>query len=283
MMILLKMGGSVITDKSRPLAASRDKIAAMAKAVARIKEPVIIVHGGGSFGHYWSVKYDMHSAVGEYDTEGVSEVKNSMVQLDMIILEELRKSKVKPYVIAPSGFMSDTTTSPVKSRIMSVKHIAETSDMTPVTYGDALHCKKRDGGTWTYILSGDRIMSHMARILSPRLCIFALGEDGLYENMETKKIIKRIEPDMLHGITRRVDKKACSRCTNSSSRTQGRDGSKNRDGGRSHGCHRRNDAQDNRICTHSLIRDAGCICKRQYPKKDTRCSNKYRKVCGDVF
>jgi isopentenyl phosphate kinase (EC 2.7.4.-) len=27
----------------------------------KIKEPIIIVHGGGSYGHYWSVKYDMHT------------------------------------------------------------------------------------------------------------------------------------------------------------------------------------------------------------------------------
>lgn len=194
-MILIKLGGSVITDKTKPLTASRKTIAKMARAIAKITEPVIIVHGGGSFGHYWSVKYDMHTKENNYDTKGVAIVKNSMIHLNMIISEELLKEGLRPYTIAPVGFM--TGNRPIFSKVTDMGKISNMSDMTPVTYGDALWYGNKKGDYKTYILSGDKIMTHLARILKPRLCIFALGEDGLYTDLESKKLIKYISTEQL--------------------------------------------------------------------------------------
>ena len=60
-MILIKLGGSIITNKEKPLSAKRKIIDNLAKNLKKIDESIIIVHGGGSYGHYWSVKYDMHT------------------------------------------------------------------------------------------------------------------------------------------------------------------------------------------------------------------------------
>ena len=60
-MILIKLGGSIITNKEKPLSARKKTIDNLSKSLKKIKEPIIIVHGGGSYGHYWSVKYDMHT------------------------------------------------------------------------------------------------------------------------------------------------------------------------------------------------------------------------------
>ena len=79
-MILIKLGGSIITNKEKPLAPRKKAIENIAKNLKKINEPIIIVHGGGSFGHYWSVKYDMHTKPKKYDTYGVSIVKNSMIE-----------------------------------------------------------------------------------------------------------------------------------------------------------------------------------------------------------
>ena len=57
-MILIKLGGSIITNKEKPLSPRRKTIDNILKEIGKIKEPVILVHGGGSYGHYWSVKYD---------------------------------------------------------------------------------------------------------------------------------------------------------------------------------------------------------------------------------
>ena len=60
-MILIKLGGSIITNKEKPLSPRRKTIDNLSKSLKKIAEPIIIVHGGGSYGHYWSVKYDMHT------------------------------------------------------------------------------------------------------------------------------------------------------------------------------------------------------------------------------
>ena len=52
-------------------------IEGFSKAISLIKElPIILVHGGGSFGHYWSVKYNMHTRPDNYDINGISIIMN---------------------------------------------------------------------------------------------------------------------------------------------------------------------------------------------------------------
>ena len=71
------------------------------------------------------------------------------------------------------------------------------------------------GQNKTYILSGDKIMTHFAKILKPRLCIFALNEDGLYSDLKSKKLISELKGtmpsisenkmDVTGGMTRKVE------------------------------------------------------------------------------
>jgi len=92
-MILIKLGGSVITNKGKPLSPRRKSIDKIVRTLKKIKEPIVIVHGGGSYGHYWSIKYDMHTKPAKYSIHGVSVVKNSMIELNKIILDSFLKNK----------------------------------------------------------------------------------------------------------------------------------------------------------------------------------------------
>jgi isopentenyl phosphate kinase len=207
-MILIKLGGSIITNKEKPLSARRKTIDNILKNLKKIHEPIIIVHGGGSYGHYWSVKYDMHTKEKKYDLRGVSIIKNSMIELNKIILDSLLKNKLNPYSLPPTDFMSNNK--PILNKIREVEKIAK-SGLIPVTYGDALWF----GQNKTYILSGDKIMTHFAKILKPRLCIFALNENGLYSDLKSKKLIYELKGehplisknkmDVTGGMTRKVE------------------------------------------------------------------------------
>jgi isopentenyl phosphate kinase len=187
-MILIKLGGSIITNKERPLSPRISTIQKIAKSLKKIKEPMVIVHGGGSFGHYWSVKYDMHTKPARYDPHGVAIVKNSMVQLNKIILECLAKERLNPYCLPPTDFMSGNKS--ITSKVKEIKKIAE-AGLVPVTFGDALWYGEKK----SYILSGDRIMSILAKALRPRLSIFVLNVDGLYSNLKKKDLIYEMKGD----------------------------------------------------------------------------------------
>ena len=130
-MILIKLGGSIITNKERPLSPRRKTIDNILKEISKIKEPVVMVHGGGSYGHYWSVKYDMHTKPAKTAPKGVAVVKNSMVGLNKIILDSALKNRINPYCLPPTDFMSGKR--PIKSKILTINEIAK-SGLTPNTY-----------------------------------------------------------------------------------------------------------------------------------------------------
>jgi len=207
-MILIKLGGSIITNKEKPISPRRKTIDTLAKSLKKISEPIIIVHGGGSYGHYWSVKYDMHTKEKKYDLRGVAIIKNSMIELNKIILDSLLKNKLSPYCLPPTDFMSGNK--PVSKKVKEIEKIAK-SGMIPVTYGDALWF----GQNKTFILSGDKIMTHIAKILKPRLTIFALNEDGVYSDLKSKKLIYELKGerpsisenkmDVTGGMTRKIE------------------------------------------------------------------------------
>jgi isopentenyl phosphate kinase len=207
-MILIKLGGSIITNKEKPLSPRKKTIDNIAKQLKKISEPMIIVHGGGSFGHYWSVKYDMHTKPSKYDYHGVAIVKNSMIELNKIILDSFAKNKLNPYCLPPTDFMSGNNS--ITSKIREIKKISE-SNLIPVTFGDALWYGQKK----SYILSGDKIMSILAKTLRPRLSIFVLNVDGLYSDFKTRHLIydmkdqqasiQDITMDVTGGMKRKVE------------------------------------------------------------------------------
>lgn len=207
-MILIKLGGSIITNKEKPLSARKKTIDNLAKSLKKIQEPIVIVHGGGSYGHYWSVKYHMHTKEKKYDLRGVAIVKNSMIELNKIILDSFLKNKLKPYCLPPTDFMAGNK--PITKKVREIEKISK-SGLIPVTFGDALWY----GQNKTFILSGDKIMTHIAKILKPKLCIFALNEDGVYSDLKSKELIHELKGerplisenkmDVTGGMTRKIE------------------------------------------------------------------------------
>jgi len=187
-MILIKLGGSIITNKEKPLSSRRKTIDNIMKQIKKIKEPKIIVHGGGSYGHYWSVKYDMHTKPAKNDMRGVAIVKNSMVELNKIILDIAVKNRINAYCLPPTDFMNGNK--PIKNKILTINDISK-SGLTPVTFGDALWFGQKK----SYILSGDVIMTTIAKILKPRLSVFVLNVNGVYSDLKTKKLIYDFKKD----------------------------------------------------------------------------------------
>ena len=207
-MILIKLGGSIITNKEKPLSPRKKTIDKITKYLKKIEEPLVIVHGGGSFGHYWSVKYDMHTKPAKYSMKGLAVVKNSMVDLNKIILDSSLKNKLNPYCLPPTGFMSGNK--PILKKIKEINEISKSS-LTPITYGDALWFGKKK----SFILSGDKIMTIIAKSLKPKLSIFVMNVDGLYADFKSKDLIYEVgskevkisdtDMDVTGGMKRKVE------------------------------------------------------------------------------
>lgn len=183
---LIKLGGSVVTFKDRPLAANARAIDGISRALARLGRPFILVHGGGSFGHYWSVKYDMHTRPDSYDAHGVSVVHESMMALNQVIVNSMMREGLNPYAVQPHVFT--TGHAPIPAKIRQLLVMATKSRLVPVTFGDVVHVEGRKYS----ILSGDALMSILARALRPSRVIFATNVDGIYRDMESKELLPEI-------------------------------------------------------------------------------------------
>lgn len=175
-----------MTFKDKPLSANTDAIDRISRVLAGIS-PLVVVHGGGSFGHYWSVKYDMHTRPATYDLRGVSIVHESMIALNQIIVNSMMKAGANPYALAPQSFTSGHR--PLASKIKDMGVMAEAC-LTPVTYGDIVHMS----GSKYSILSGDALMTILAKALRPAKVIFAANVDGIYGDMKTKELVAEMHP-----------------------------------------------------------------------------------------
>jgi isopentenyl phosphate kinase len=191
---LIKLGGSVVTFKDKPLEANTIAIDSISRVLAQLAVPSIIVHGGGSFGHYWSVKYDMHTKPAEYDPHGVSVVHESMIALNQTIINSMIGAGLNPYGIPPSVFTSGHK--PISTKIKQI-HVMSRSKVTPVTFGDVVHMQ----GAKYSILSGDALMTILARELRPSKVIFATNVDGIYKDMKSKELVAEIRATGKRSIT----------------------------------------------------------------------------------
>ncbi len=179
-LVILKLGGSVITMKKKPFYARTRIIRRIAKEISSALKNkllrLIIVHGGGSFGHPLAKKYGIHLGFrDERQLIGFAKTVQSMRKLSNIIVESLQGENVPAFPIQPSSI-----TLQKNGRISSMWRVvledALSKGLIPVLWGDAV----LDEDAGFTILSGDQIVSYLSEFLTPSKVLFATDVDGIY-------------------------------------------------------------------------------------------------------
>jgi isopentenyl phosphate kinase len=135
------------------------------------------VHGGGSFGHPTAQKYGIKDGLKD-DTQkvGFAETHHVMTVLNGLVLDALVWHSIPAVSVTPSSCM---ITENGRIRLFDdtiVKMLLEMG-FTPVLYGDATLDEKL-GFT---VLSGDQIVSHLARKFDACRIVIGVDTDGLYD------------------------------------------------------------------------------------------------------
>ena len=196
-MIVVKIGGSLITDKSRYRTFRRSAAEKIVSAISR-ENPAVVVHGGGSFGHIASRKYNLPGPLTEQNAIGGAIVKNDMADLNNRVVSILIKNNVKAVGISPFTLYNGTSMdySPV---IRSIK-----SGFVPVVYGD-FYTDGKHGG----IVSGDDLMVEACKIARPDKALFLSDVDGVFDRDPKKYknavLIKKYERNELNFNTVKND------------------------------------------------------------------------------
>ncbi len=177
--VILKIGGSAITDKNGELAAKTDVINRLAEEIKRADlDNLIIVHGGGSFGHPTAQKYGIKDGYKEDPTQklGFAETHHVMTVLNGLVMDALIWHEVPAISIAPSSCII-TENCRVKIFDDAALKVMMKMVFTPVFYGDAVLDEKM-GFT---VLSGDQLVTYLALKYKASKIVIGVDTDGLFD------------------------------------------------------------------------------------------------------
>jgi isopentenyl phosphate kinase len=222
-LVFLKLGGSLITDKTQPYTPRLDVIEDVALQIATTiqHQPhlrLILGHGSGSFGHVAASEY--HTRDGfprpsplihrerdkteENYWKGFAEVWYQASALNRFVMKALHKTNVLAVALPPSA---NVITSDGQVSIWETTSIrmALAAGLVPVVYGDVAFDEVR-GGT---ILSTEDLFSHLARALNPERILLAGLESAVWENFPARtRKVESITPQTYSQISAGVGKAA---------------------------------------------------------------------------
>jgi isopentenyl phosphate kinase len=181
-LILLKLGGSVITDKTRPFTARMDVMERLAGEIKNALDErdndlqLIVGHGAGSFGHGVASKYQTHKgAVAADSWLGFAEVAAAVADLSHMVVKALRAAGVPAIRFQPSA---STRTRGSQLMYFETHPIKETlkHGLVPVVHGDV----SVDANQGMSIVSTETLFDNLARELTPSRIVLAGQVDGVY-------------------------------------------------------------------------------------------------------
>lgn len=191
--VVLKIGGSAITDKNGELAARTQVMSRLAEEIEAARVPnLVVVHGGGSFGHPPAQKYAIKEGFKEENQKiGFAETHHMMTVLSGLFMDALIWRGIPAVSVAPCSCVT-TENGRIRSfEDCSLRKLLKMGFL-PVLYGDAVLDTKL-GFT---ILSGDQLVAALAVELGAERIIIGVDVDGLYESDpkvdKTAKILARV-------------------------------------------------------------------------------------------
>ena len=165
MTTVLKLGGSVITQKDRAetldgpaLGAAADAIAAAlaGDAVGRL----VVVHGGGSFGHHHADAHGVSTTDGTTDHVAVTDVHRAMTTLNRFVRARLHDRDVPAVPVHPLSAASRDAGGELTLPTDQVETLLD-EGFVPVLHGDGV----AHAGEGVTVLSGDEVVTSLAASL----------------------------------------------------------------------------------------------------------------------
>ncbi|VVB72498.1 Isopentenyl phosphate kinase [uncultured archaeon] len=170
-MKVLKIGGSILTDKVRASAVRQDAILRVAQEIASSPENMVLVHGAGSFGHIPAQKYGLpHS----FNPEGLWVTHRSVARLNDLMVEALCEAGVHALPVHPfsslvlrDGRIDSFNLEPIFQMLQN--------GLMPVLHGDVAMDLTRKAG----IVSGDQLVPYLARAFGADVAAVGCDVDGV--------------------------------------------------------------------------------------------------------
>lgn len=187
-LVLLKLGGSIITDKSSDdeCVVDHHRLKRISREIAKGDRKLVIVHGAGSCGHPQAKRYRLNEHLNPETVPGIHITHEAVASLNREVVAELREAGIEavgihPFTIstAKGGRIQSINTDIIK---MLLKY-----GITPVLHGDVVMDTERGA----CIISGDQIINYLARELGIARVGLATNVPGIMQKGEVVRLITR--------------------------------------------------------------------------------------------
>lgn len=180
---MLKLGGALITDKSKPYSFRSEILNSAAREIREcmnegLIESLVLVQGVGSFGHPPVLKYKLHKGFqGPNQLLPLSWTQAKVSELRTLVVKALYDAKIPVCLMYPSSMMVSE-----KSRI--VRYFLEPLErflsigMVPLLGGDIIV----DSAMGFSVGSGDPMLTLVAREIGATRVIYASDVSGIYDS-----------------------------------------------------------------------------------------------------
>jgi len=219
-LIFLKLGGSLITDKTQSYTPRLDIIEDIALQISTALQNnpnlrLLMGHGSGSFGHVAASEYHtrdglvprasplIHRERDKTETnywKGFAEVWYQASALNRLVMKALNKTNVPSIALPPSANVI-ASNGQVSIWETTAIRMALAAGVVPVIYGDVVFDEVR-GGT---ILSTEDLFGFLARALNPERILLAGLEAAVWEDFPARtRKLETITPQSFSEIRANV-------------------------------------------------------------------------------
>lgn len=180
--LVLKLGGSLITDKSRPYQMRLDVMKAVSAEIRAcldegLIDRLVLVHGVGSYGHPPVIKYKLHKGfLGPEQLISISWTQAKVNELRLELAKCLHDAGV------PVNLFHVSSVATAEDGVITHMHLDgirgfEKVGMVPLMGGDMVADKTMGFS----VGSGDRVGAILARELGADLLVFATDVEGVFD------------------------------------------------------------------------------------------------------
>ncbi|MFB6107083.1 MAG: isopentenyl phosphate kinase [Halobacteriaceae archaeon] len=174
-MIVLKLGGSVVTRKDVPETVDEAALERAAAALAG-RTDLVVVHGGGSFGHHHADAHGVSQTRGTRDPAAVRAVHDAMATLNGAVVDALAAADVPAVPVHPLSAASRDGGGRLSVPLEAVRRL-HGEGFVPVVQADVVAHE----GAGATVVSGDELVVELAAGMDADRVGLCSTVEGVYD------------------------------------------------------------------------------------------------------
>lgn len=200
-LVVVKLGGSLITDKNKPFFFHSEVVSRLARELAEAyrEKDLVVLHGGGSYGHPVARQYRVSEGLPKSSLKGLAETRYWMTVLNAKVTRALVDAGIpavpmqtSAFTICEGGVIKRVFLEPLKA-LLSMRAV-------PLAYGDVVV----DTVSGFSILSADVLAAELAIRLGAERLVYALAVDGVYtanpDAVSTARLLTELSADAVESV-----------------------------------------------------------------------------------